>query len=177
MGSALPLRRSQHLWIRRDSSDFLVAYPLERIIVVTITMSGKPVTTFWRMAGMSYLQVRKRGNIEYQSKKWIGKEIVIQATLPAIARINTAIAVAPLESTNEQNARNLSLFSCCKLTLLLSLQYVNKAATSMRGALKEPAQRKAMEQEAFAYKVSTWQDGKQSPKVPVDVLAQSGATS
>jgi F-type H+-transporting ATPase subunit epsilon len=84
---------------------------LERIIVVTITMSGKPVTTFWRMAGMSYLQ------------------------------------------------------------------YVNKAATSMRGALKEPAQRKAMEQEAFAYKVSTWQDGKQSPKVPVDVLAQSGATS
>jgi F-type H+-transporting ATPase subunit epsilon len=111
MGSALPLRRSQHLWIRRDSSDFLVAYPLERIIVVTITMSGKPVTTFWRMAGMSYLQ------------------------------------------------------------------YVNKAATSMRGALKEPAQRKAMEQEAFAYKVSTWQDGKQSPKVPVDVLAQSGATS
>jgi hypothetical protein len=44
-------------------------------------------------------------------------------------------------------------------------KYVNKAASSVRGALKEPAKRKAMAQEAFSYKVSSWEQGVQSPKV------------
>jgi len=71
------------------------------LLIEKRTMSGKPVTTFWRIAGMTYLQ------------------------------------------------------------------YVNTAATAIRGALKEPAQRKAMAQEFYSYKSSVWENGVQGQKVAV----------
>jgi hypothetical protein len=49
--------------------------------------------------------------------------------------------------------------------LYLLLQYVNKAASTVRGALKEPAKRKAMAQEAYAFKTALWEGGTQGPKV------------
>eukprot|EP00523_Entomoneis_sp_CCMP467_P010452 CAMPEP_0168727206 /NCGR_PEP_ID=MMETSP0724-20121128/5060_1 /TAXON_ID=265536 /ORGANISM="Amphiprora sp., Strain CCMP467" /LENGTH=66 /DNA_ID=CAMNT_0008774035 /DNA_START=47 /DNA_END=250 /DNA_ORIENTATION=- len=50
------------------------------------------------------------------------------------------------------------------------LQYVNKAATSIRGALKEPAKRKAVAQDKYFYKTSTWEAGTQGPKSDVGAL-------
>lgn len=34
----------------------------------------------------------------------------------------------------------------------------------MRGALKEPAKRKALQQEEFSYNVAKWEAGKMGPK-------------
>ncbi|GAX22503.1 hypothetical protein FisN_14Hh125 [Fistulifera solaris] len=71
-------------------------------------MSSTPVTTFWRVAGMSYLQ------------------------------------------------------------------YINKAAGTMRSVLKEPAKTRAMAQEAYGYNAAVWEAGKQGPKLPVANIQQAG---
>ena len=55
-----------------------------------------------------------------------------------------------------------------------SLQYVNKAATCMRGALKEPAKTKAMAQEAFQYNAASWEGGVMGAKSPVTSLGAAG---
>lgn len=52
-------------------------------------------------------------------------------------------------------------------------QYVNRSAAAVRGALKEPAKRKAMENGAFSYKYSVYEAGKQGPKTPVKAAALS----
>ncbi|CAB9526239.1 Mitochondrial ATP synthase epsilon chain [Seminavis robusta] len=54
------------------------------------------------------------------------------------------------------------------------LQYVNKAASTMRGALKEPAKTKAMAQEAFQYNTSVWSGGVQGAKTPVTSMGAAG---
>ena len=41
----------------------------------------------------------------------------------------------------------------------------------MRGALKEPAKRKAMQQEQFSYNVSKWEGGKMGPKELISTKA------
>jgi Mitochondrial ATP synthase epsilon chain len=57
---------------------------------------------------------------------------------------------------------------------LLFAQYVNKAASTVRGALKEPAKRQAMAQEVFSYKVSPWEGGSQGPKTLISELKGAG---
>eukprot|EP00542_Grammatophora_oceanica_P015279 CAMPEP_0194045888 /NCGR_PEP_ID=MMETSP0009_2-20130614/18713_1 /TAXON_ID=210454 /ORGANISM="Grammatophora oceanica, Strain CCMP 410" /LENGTH=65 /DNA_ID=CAMNT_0038690925 /DNA_START=52 /DNA_END=249 /DNA_ORIENTATION=+ len=47
------------------------------------------------------------------------------------------------------------------------LQYVAKASSTIRAGLKEPAKRKAMEQEKYFFNSSTWEGGVQSSKTPV----------
>jgi hypothetical protein len=44
-------------------------------------------------------------------------------------------------------------------------QYVSKATSTVRGALKEPAKRKALQNEVFTYKQSAWTAGKQGEKM------------
>jgi len=47
---------------------------------------------------------------------------------------------------------------------------VNKATSAVRGALKEPAKRKATAQESFFFKSSLWENGVQGPKTEVTTL-------
>lgn len=54
------------------------------------------------------------------------------------------------------------------------IQYVNKATSALRGALKEPIQQKAMAQESFFYKSSSWQAGEQGVKKEVTSLKEVG---
>jgi Mitochondrial ATP synthase epsilon chain len=65
------------------------------------------------------------------------------------------------------------LFSFFLLGLLLA-QYVTRASSAVRGALKEPAKLKVKSQEEFSYKVSTWSNGVQSSKTSIDKLATAG---
>ena len=53
-------------------------------------------------------------------------------------------------------------------------QYVNKAASTIRGALKEPAKRQAMANESLSYNSSAWTAGEQGAKSPVTTVAQAG---
>jgi hypothetical protein len=57
---------------------------------------------------------------------------------------------------------------------LLSLQYANRAATSVRSALKEPARSKLMAQGEFSYKASSWTAGSQGAKTEVTTLGAAG---
>eukprot|EP00538_Stauroneis_constricta_P005450 CAMPEP_0119558880 /NCGR_PEP_ID=MMETSP1352-20130426/11470_1 /TAXON_ID=265584 /ORGANISM="Stauroneis constricta, Strain CCMP1120" /LENGTH=72 /DNA_ID=CAMNT_0007606371 /DNA_START=36 /DNA_END=254 /DNA_ORIENTATION=+ len=54
------------------------------------------------------------------------------------------------------------------------LQYVNRAAVSVRSALKEPAKSKLAAQTEFSYKASSWADGVQSEKVEITSLGAAG---
>uniref|UniRef100_A0A7S3L8J2 Uncharacterized protein n=1 Tax=Amphora coffeiformis TaxID=265554 RepID=A0A7S3L8J2_9STRA len=47
------------------------------------------------------------------------------------------------------------------------LQYVNKAASTIRGALKEPAKSRLAVQDTFSFKKSSWSGGVQGPKTEV----------
>eukprot|EP00584_Thalassiosira_punctigera_P016487 CAMPEP_0172549882 /NCGR_PEP_ID=MMETSP1067-20121228/22576_1 /TAXON_ID=265564 ORGANISM="Thalassiosira punctigera, Strain Tpunct2005C2" /NCGR_SAMPLE_ID=MMETSP1067 /ASSEMBLY_ACC=CAM_ASM_000444 /LENGTH=67 /DNA_ID=CAMNT_0013337323 /DNA_START=84 /DNA_END=287 /DNA_ORIENTATION=+ len=47
------------------------------------------------------------------------------------------------------------------------VQYVNKASSTLRMALREPAKSKAVAQETFAYNRSQWTEGAQGPKTMV----------
>ena len=53
-------------------------------------------------------------------------------------------------------------------------QYVNKAASTVRGALKEPAKQQAMAQEVFSYKASPWEGGNQGAKTLITELKGAG---
>ena len=53
-------------------------------------------------------------------------------------------------------------------------QYVTKAASTVRAALKEPAKTKAMAQEQFGYNSSMWSAGTQGSKTYVNSLGQAG---
>eukprot|EP00585_Thalassiosira_rotula_P005993 CAMPEP_0196134832 /NCGR_PEP_ID=MMETSP0910-20130528/3648_1 /TAXON_ID=49265 /ORGANISM="Thalassiosira rotula, Strain GSO102" /LENGTH=70 /DNA_ID=CAMNT_0041394863 /DNA_START=52 /DNA_END=264 /DNA_ORIENTATION=+ len=54
------------------------------------------------------------------------------------------------------------------------VQYVTKASSTVRAALKEPAKSKAMTQEAFSYNRSTWTGGEQGAKTLVNNLKSVG---
>jgi len=53
-------------------------------------------------------------------------------------------------------------------------QYVTKASSTLRAALKEPAKSKAMAQETFSYNRSVWSNGEQGAKKLTDSLAAVG---
>jgi len=59
-------------------------------------------------------------------------------------------------------------------SLLHDMQYVTKASSTVRAALKEPAKSKAMAQEVFSYNRSQWVDGQQGAKTMVDGLKAVG---
>ncbi|KAG7358567.1 mitochondrial ATP synthase epsilon chain [Nitzschia inconspicua] len=54
------------------------------------------------------------------------------------------------------------------------LQYANRAAGSVRAGLKEPLKSKLAAQGQFSYKVSSWTNGEQSPKIEIDTLDKAG---
>ena len=56
----------------------------------------------------------------------------------------------------------------------LLIQYVSKASSTLRAALREPARSKAAAQETFGYNRSQWADGKQGAKTLVDSLGSVG---
>ena len=58
--------------------------------------------------------------------------------------------------------------------LLIILQYVNRAAGSVRSALKEPMKSKLTAQGAFSYNASVWESGAQGAKERVTSLSQAG---
>lgn len=53
-------------------------------------------------------------------------------------------------------------------------QYVTKASSCVRAALKEPAKTKSLGQEAFAYNKSMWTAGEQGEKALIDSLKSVG---
>ena len=57
---------------------------------------------------------------------------------------------------------------------LLLMQYVNRAAGSVRTALKEPAKSKLAAQGEFSYKVSKWTGGEQGIKEEIVNLSKAG---
>jgi Mitochondrial ATP synthase epsilon chain len=63
---------------------------------------------------------------------------------------------------------------CVTFCLFSFSQYVTRASSAVRGALKEPAKLKVKTQEAFSYNVSTWSNGVQSSKTPINKLAAAG---
>ncbi|KAL7443878.1 hypothetical protein ACHAXH_007732 [Discostella pseudostelligera] len=54
------------------------------------------------------------------------------------------------------------------------VQYVTKASSTVRAALKEPAKSKAMAQEGFVFNRSHWTNGKQGEKSLIDGLKKVG---
>ena len=56
----------------------------------------------------------------------------------------------------------------------LFLQYANRAASSVRSALKEPAKSKLMAQGEFSFKTSTWSAGEQGAKTEITALGGAG---
>ena len=54
---------------------------------------------------------------------------------------------------------------------------MNKAATTMRAGLKEPAKVKAMAQESFKFNSSLWTEGEQGAKSAVDSLKVAGKST
>ena len=53
-------------------------------------------------------------------------------------------------------------------------QFVTRASSTVRAALKEPAKSKAMAQESFTYNSSKWAAGEQGDKVAVSALGKAG---
>eukprot|EP00521_Asterionellopsis_glacialis_P005405 CAMPEP_0195266904 /NCGR_PEP_ID=MMETSP0706-20130129/12282_1 /TAXON_ID=33640 /ORGANISM="Asterionellopsis glacialis, Strain CCMP134" /LENGTH=71 /DNA_ID=CAMNT_0040321573 /DNA_START=27 /DNA_END=242 /DNA_ORIENTATION=+ len=53
-------------------------------------------------------------------------------------------------------------------------QYVTRASSTLRAALKEPARSKALEQEKFSYNAAKWAAGETSGKTPIDTLKKAG---
>eukprot|EP00544_Gedaniella_sp_CCMP2646_P006694 CAMPEP_0202493942 /NCGR_PEP_ID=MMETSP1361-20130828/10075_1 /ASSEMBLY_ACC=CAM_ASM_000849 /TAXON_ID=210615 /ORGANISM="Staurosira complex sp., Strain CCMP2646" /LENGTH=73 /DNA_ID=CAMNT_0049124305 /DNA_START=68 /DNA_END=289 /DNA_ORIENTATION=+ len=51
------------------------------------------------------------------------------------------------------------------------LQYVNRATTCARLAMKEPARMKAMQQEVFSFTSTPWSNGTPGEKIPIEKLA------
>ena len=54
------------------------------------------------------------------------------------------------------------------------VQYVNRAAGSVRSALKEPMKSKLMAQSEFKYNASVWESGLEGAKKEVSSLSQAG---
>jgi hypothetical protein len=66
------------------------------------------------------------------------------------------------------------LFAHTNVLLSLLFQYVNRAAGSVRTALKEPAKTKLASQDRFSYKAATWTEGSQGVKTEVTKLSKAG---
>ena len=70
----------------------------------------------------------------------------------------------------DSSVRSVAITIAYEIGILF--QYVNRATSCVRGALKEPAKRKAMAQEQFSFKASVWEAGTgvQGPKVEINTL-------
>lgn len=54
------------------------------------------------------------------------------------------------------------------------VQYVTRAATAVRGAVKEPLKAKLEQQQIFTYKAAKWEAGLTAPKEEVTSLSMAG---
>eukprot|EP00934_Nitzschia_sp_Nitz4_P008574 Nitzschia sp. Nitz4//scaffold163_size50693//8773//9153//NITZ4_006982-RA/size50693-snap-gene-0.63-mRNA-1//-1//CDS//3329538013//8564//frame0 len=54
------------------------------------------------------------------------------------------------------------------------LQFANRAATSVRSALKEPTKSKLTAANTFSYNKATWAAGEQGVKTEVSTLSKAG---
>jgi Mitochondrial ATP synthase epsilon chain len=79
-------------------------------------------------------------------------------------------------SFGNDRIRNLYLIGTALVCLLACLleQYVSRASTAVRGALKEPAKHKAAAQETFFYKAAAWKGGIQGEKTAIVSLGAAG---
>jgi Mitochondrial ATP synthase epsilon chain len=55
-----------------------------------------------------------------------------------------------------------------------AMQYVSRAATAVRGAVKEPLKSKLDQQQIFTYKAAKWEGGLTAPKADVTSLSMAG---
>jgi hypothetical protein len=60
------------------------------------------------------------------------------------------------------------------IIMISTVQYVTKASSTVRAALKEPAKSKALAQEGFVFNRSHWTNGKQGEKSLIDGLNKVG---
>ncbi|KAL3782916.1 hypothetical protein HJC23_004895 [Cyclotella cryptica] len=109
---------------------FHPAFPPHRSTFVDFSSSIMTTpTTFWRLAGVSYVQ---RCGLSWEGGR----------------------AFQGMSKTEAQ--------------------YVTKASSTLRMALKEPAKSKAVAQETFAYNRAHWTDGNMGTKTLVDGLKSVG---
>jgi hypothetical protein len=79
-------------------------------------------------------------------------------SIPAIRSIFTMIHLTPVVASSPSMS-----------------QYVNRAAASVRTALKEPAKSKLASQGEFSYKVAAWDSGVQGTKTEITTLGKAGS--
>lgn len=56
------------------------------------------------------------------------------------------------------------------------VQYVNRAANSVRSAAKEPVKSKLLANSSFSYNAAAWEGGAQGTKTQVSALSKAGAS-
>eukprot|EP00428_Durinskia_dybowskii_P032551 CAMPEP_0170253380 /NCGR_PEP_ID=MMETSP0116_2-20130129/26529_1 /TAXON_ID=400756 /ORGANISM="Durinskia baltica, Strain CSIRO CS-38" /LENGTH=73 /DNA_ID=CAMNT_0010504361 /DNA_START=31 /DNA_END=252 /DNA_ORIENTATION=+ len=56
------------------------------------------------------------------------------------------------------------------------LQYVNRAANSVRSAAKEPVRSKLLANSSFSYNAAKWEGGAQGTKTQISSLSKAGAS-
>jgi len=69
-------------------------------------------------------------------------------------KLSWSFLLFPIDATTHIHTRTLT-------------QYVNRAASTIRGALKEPAKSRLAVQDEFSFKKSDWSGGVQGPKTEV----------
>ena len=80
----------------------------------------------------------------------------------------------PPPSSHQETSRCSHPSPSLFLFLSPSFQYVTRASSTLRAALKEPARSKAMAQEKFGYNASKWSDGMIGEKAKIDALGKAG---
>eukprot|EP00978_Attheya_sp_CCMP212_P008073 scaffold18803_cov53-Attheya_sp.AAC.3 len=157
-------------------------------------------TTFWRLAGMSYVQAlavgwRSASSIDDSTRIFSPRifrtEIYVTIETPRFQQCmggGERFGRQPMGeggcSGHGSTSRSFDTDICTYvLHLILPLncyrkrRYVTKATSTVRMALKEPAKSKAMQQEIFEYNAASWVAGKQGTKTAVTKLALAGKSA
>ena len=122
------------------------------------------------------MEIKRRK--EKACTKWhFGRSAVFSRTCSRLVRLSVCFIVWLANACSGA----LSFTSCCVIELSyrhshsycipLLLQYVNRATSSVRLAMKEPGRMKAMQQEVFAYNAEVWEGGEPQEKVAHEQLA------
>ena len=147
-----------------------------------------PATAFWRVAGMTYLQVCL---CEFAREKATRRQAKKPPLRRQIGGGNFRLQVADCRAGRLNGlpyacCRNGEWLPCQSMPALLlinrfsrfhfvTFQYVNRAAVSVRSALKEPTKSKLMANSSFSYKAAAWEGGVQSSKKEITTLGKAGA--
>ena len=119
-------------------------------------------TTFWRLAGLSYTQVRPNRNVERRVEK-TAKNRTESWEIIYFCRLRQKDFV--------QIFLHIHLWTTFPFYLH---QFVTRAASTVRASLKEPAKTKAMANETFSYNAAPWSAGKSQGKTNVSELGKAG---